>query len=246
MCNSLHLLTPILLSLFLHGSEKEKSKIKMSTGLVLWRPPFWACRGLLLAGSSRFLGPVWLSSLMTTFGVHCLQGPVPSVSESPIRRPWGLGFHVFYPGTSHHCSVPGLHPCWVSCRHLAPRRASLHHMANGTGALSAETSLSPPPAQLSAVQFHSHVRLFATPWSVADQASLSITQLQGLAQTHVHWVTDAIQPSHPLSSPSPLTFNPSQHQGLFKWVSSSHQVAKVLEFQLQHQSFQWTFRTDFL
>ena len=53
-------------------------------------------------------------------------------------------------------------------------------------------------------------------------------------QTHVHWVDDAIQPSHPLLSPSPSTFNLSQHQGLFKWVSSSHQVAKVLEFQLQH------------
>ena len=56
---------------------------------------------------------------------------------------------------------------------------------------------------------------------------------------------DAIQPSHPLSSPSPPAFNLSQHQGLFKWVSSSHQVAKVLELQIQHQSFQWTFRTDF-
>ena len=57
---------------------------------------------------------------------------------------------------------------------------------------------------------------------------------------------DAIQPSHPLSSPSPPAFNLSQHQGLFQWVSFSHQVAKVLEFQLQHQSFQWIFRTDFL
>ena len=65
-------------------------------------------------------------------------------------------------------------------------------------------------------------------------------------QTHVHRVTDAIQPSHSLSSPSPPTLNLSQHQGLFKWVSSSHQVAKVLEFQLQHQSFQWTPRTDLL
>ena len=55
-----------------------------------------------------------------------------------------------------------------------------------------------------------------------------------------------IQPSHPLSSLSPPTFNLSQHQGLFKWVSSSHLMAKVLEFQLQHQSFQWIFRTDFL
>ena len=71
-------------------------------------------------------------------------------------------------------------------------------------------------------------------------------QLPEFTQTHVHWVRDAIQPSHPLSSPSPPDLNLSQHQGLFKWVSSSHQVAKVLEFQLQHQSFQWIFRTDFL
>ena len=63
-------------------------------------------------------------------------------------------------------------------------------------------------------------------------------------QTLLHWVGDTIQPSHPLSSPSPPAFNLSQHQGLFKWVSSSHQVARVLEFQLQHLSFQWTLRTD--
>ena len=62
-------------------------------------------------------------------------------------------------------------------------------------------------------------------------------QLPELTQTHVYWLGDAIQPSHPLSFPSPPAFNLSQHQGLFKWVSSSHQVAKVLEFQLQHQSF---------
>ena len=71
-------------------------------------------------------------------------------------------------------------------------------------------------------------------------------QLLELAQTHVYRIGDAIQPSHPLSSPSPPAFNLSQHQGLFKWVSSSCQVAKVLERQLQHQSFQWIFRTDFL
>ena len=65
-------------------------------------------------------------------------------------------------------------------------------------------------------------------------------------QTHVHRVGDAIQPSHPLLSPSPLAFNLSQHQGLFQRVSSFHQLAKVLEFQLQHQSFQWIFRVDFL
>ena len=69
-------------------------------------------------------------------------------------------------------------------------------------------------------------------------------QLQKFTQTHVHWVGDANQPSGPLSSPSPPAFNLSQHQGLFKWVSSSHQMAKVLEFQLQYQSFQWIFRTE--
>ena len=65
-------------------------------------------------------------------------------------------------------------------------------------------------------------------------------------QTHVHWVCDAIQPSHPLLTPSPPALNLSQHQGLFQWVSSLHQVAKILEFQLQHQSFQWTPRTNLL
>ena len=76
-------------------------------------------------------------------------------------------------------------------------------------------------------------------------------QLLELTQTHVHWVSDAMQPPHPLSSPSLSTFNLSQHQGLFKWVSSSQQVATVLEFQLQHQSLQWysgliSFRMDWL
>ena len=63
-------------------------------------------------------------------------------------------------------------------------------------------------------------------------------------QTHVHQFGDAIQTSHPLSSPSPPASNPSQHQRLFQWVNLSHHVAKVLEFQLQYQSFQWTPRTD--
>ena len=67
--------------------------------------------------------------------------------------------------------------------------------------------------------------------------------LSDFAQIHVHWVSDAIQPSYPLSSPSPPAFNLSQHQDLFQWVGSSHQVAKVLE--LQDQSFQWIFRVDF-
>ena len=70
-------------------------------------------------------------------------------------------------------------------------------------------------------------------------------QLPEFTQTHVHWVGDAIQPPYPLSSPSPAP-SPPQHQSLFQWVNSSHQVAKVLEFQVQHQFFQWTLRTDLL
>ena len=97
------------------------------------------------------------------------------------------------------------------------------------------------------VQFSSVTQLCPTLCDPMDCSTLGFPvhhQLPEFTQIHVHRVDDAIQPSDPLSSPSPPTFNPSQHQGLFKWVSSSHQVAKVLEFPLQHQSFQWTFRTD--
>ena len=96
---------------------------------------------------------------------------------------------------------------------------------------------------LSSGQLLSCVRLFATPWTTARQASCP-SPTPRVYPNLVHWVGDAIQPSHPLSSPSPPIFNHSQHQGLCKWISSYHQVAKVLELQLQHQSFQWIFRTD--
>ena len=98
---------------------------------------------------------------------------------------------------------------------------------------------------VSSVQLLSCVWLFATPWTAAMPGFPVYHQLLELIQTHVHRVGDAIQPSHPLSSPSPA-FNLSQYQDLFQWVSCLHQVAKVLEFQLQHQSFQWIFRIDFL
>ena len=94
-------------------------------------------------------------------------------------------------------------------------------------------------------------------WILCDPMNRSMPgppvhhRLPEFTQTHAYRVGDAIQPSHPLSSPSPSAPNPSQHQGLFQWVNSSHEVAKVLEFQLQHQSFQWipgliSFRMDWL
>jgi len=83
------------------------------------------------------------------------------------------------------------------------------------------------------VQSLSHGRLFVTPWIARSTPRLPVHhKLPEFTQTHVHRVSDAIQPSHPLSSPSPPAPIPSQHQSLFQWLSSSHEVAKVLEFQL--------------
>ena len=99
------------------------------------------------------------------------------------------------------------------------------------------------------IQFSSVAQLCLTVCDLMDRGMPGLPvhhQLQEFTQTHLHWVSDAIQPSHPLSSPSPFAFSLSQHQGLFKWVSTSHEVAKVLDLQLHHQSFQWTPRTDFL
>ena len=101
----------------------------------------------------------------------------------------------------------------------------------------------------SSVQFSSVAQSCLTLCDLMNHSTLGLPvhhQLPEFTQTHVHWVGDAIQPSHPLSSPSPPDPNPSQHQSLFQWVNSLHEVAKVLEFQLQHQSFQWTPRPDLL
>ena len=111
-----------------------------------------------------------------------------------------------------------------------------------------QTGLTPLDFKIS-VQFCSVSQSCLTLWDPMDCSMPGLPahhQLLEFTQTHVHWVGDAIQPSHPLLSPSPPAFNLPQHQGLFKWVCSSYQVAKVLEFQLQDQSFQWTLRTDLL
>ena len=101
----------------------------------------------------------------------------------------------------------------------------------------------------SSVQFSSVAQSCSTlchPMNHSTQGFPVHHQLSKLTETHVHWVRNAIWPSHPLSFPSPPAFNLSQHQDLFKWISPLHQVAKGLEFQLQHQSLQCILRTDFL
>ena len=103
--------------------------------------------------------------------------------------------------------------------------------------------------QSTSVQFSSADLLCPTICNLVNRSMPGLPvhhQLPEFTQTHMHWVGDAIQPSHPLSSPTPPAPNPSQHQGLFQWVNSFHEVAKVLEFQPQHQSFQWTPRTGLL
>ena len=121
---------------------------------------------------------------------------------------------------------------------------STGHPASGGKGPSLERTVPHP-----VVQFRSGPSLFATLCDSRDFSTpgfLAHHQLRELAQTHVHSVSDVIQPSHPLSSPSLPAFTLSQHQGLVQWVSSSLQVNELLEFQLQHQSFQWIFRVDFL
>ena len=115
----------------------------------------------------------------------------------------------------------------------------------GVGGLSWAPGYGSERSQIVAVQSLSRVPLFATPWTAASSPHVQghvgfpvHHQLPEPTQTHVYQVSDAIQPSHPLSSPSPPASILSRHQGLFQWVGSSHQVAKVLELQLQYQSFQ--------
>ena len=120
-------------------------------------------------------------------------------------------------------------------------RAASHHLSVSSFSLKFIHTYSLP----SFLHFSSVTQLCPTHCDPIDCSMPGLPvhhQLPEFTQTHVHRVGDAIQPSHPLSSPCPPALNLSQHQGLFKWVSSWHQVAKGLE--LQHQSFQWTPRID--
>ena len=131
---------------------------------------------------------------------------------------------LYFSWLQHHCRC-WLKP-WIKRRLLLERKAVNHPRQFSSVAQSCPSLCDPMNRSTPGLPVHH--------------------QLLESTQTHVHRVGDAIQPSYPPSSPSPPAPNPSQHQGLFQWVSSSHQVAKVLEFQLQHQSFQCTPKTDLL
>ena len=130
-----------------------------------------------------------------------------------------------------HTRLPCLSPSPRACSNLCPFSQWCH------------------PTISSSVQFSSVAQSCPTLCNSMNRSTPGLPvhhQLLEFTKTQVHRVSDAIQPSHPLLSPSPPAPNPSQHQAFFQWVNSSYEVAKVLEFQLQHQSFQWTPRTDLL
>ena len=134
--------------------------------------------------------------------------------------------------------------------HLPPdpsycRKRLINKCQNILGTFHMPSCLIPFIIQFSSIQSLSRVQL-CDPMNRSTPGPPVNHQLPEFTQTQVHRVSDAIQPSHPLSSPSPPAPNPSQHQGLFQSVNSSHEVSKVLEFQPQHHSFQRTPRTHLL
>ena len=196
---------------------------------------------------------LWISALIILSGWNCHTHPTsrPPPPTLPTQSSWS-----FLPFGSESSRSP-LRACGLElhiCTHICH---STHHIEE-------QLSLSDSVNQLWVVEAQRYIFYFWILQFSSVQFSRSVVsdslqphephmpglpvlhQLLESTQTHVRWVGDAIQPSHPLLSPSPPALNLSQHQSLFKWVSSSLEVAKVLEFQLQHQSFQWTPRTGLL
>ena len=209
------------------------------SSILAWRITWKKQAGRLLSMESQRVRHDWETSTLI-FILHlmwikliCL-----CVCVCPWSHTWGKLQHHNWNKQDNYHSPP---------MEIGKQRISFRNMnwKQNITLLPSESIIHP---QFSSVHLLSRVQLFATPWIPAHQASLSISNSQSpeFTQTHVHRVSNAIQLSHPLSSPSPPAPNPSQHQGLFKWVSSSHEVAKVWEFQPQHQSFRWTPRTDLL
>ena len=196
-----------------------------SVAKILWKASTCKERHRTMAHDSALLHSLFLTSSLSS-ELPC----TPNVCDNPL----------YLVKEQSHCKLTVLR--------LSNLLFSTHHTLLFSNLLKTPSSLdhpiSPYPSTLCwlhfalPVQFSSVAQLYPTLCNPMDCSMPGLPvhyQLPEFTQTHVHWIGDAIQPSHPLSSPSPPTFNLSQHQGLFRWVSSSHLVAKVLEFQLQHQ-----------
>ena len=199
---------------------------------LAWKIPWTEEPGRLQSMGSLRVRHNWVTSLSLFTFMH-----------------WGRKWQptsVFLPGESRDRGA-----WWAAVYGVAQSRTGLKRLSSSSSDIQLNFCTY-------TVQIISHINVYLVQFSTQscptlckpmDSSTLGLPvhhQLPEFTQTHVHWVSDATQPSHPLSSPSPPAFNVSQHHGLFKWLSKSYQVAKVLEFQLQHQSFQWTLRTDLL
>ena len=201
------------------------------------------------------------SSNPTITKIQSTQGTRYGPSDTPApSHTYALGAttHLLLPyqsqpkprGRRHEVSLTwaflGTH--WCKYCMLTDRNTVLTLQAE-CGILEGNCFFSYDVSSLSSVQFSLVAQSWLTLCNPMNRSTPGLPvhhQLPESTQTHAHRLRDAIQASHPLSSPSPPVPNPSQHQGLFQWVNSSHEVANVLEFQLQHQSFQWTPRTDLI
>ena len=189
-----------------------------------------------------------------------IKSPMGLPDDSVVKNPpANAGDAGFIPGLWRSPREGNGNPLWYSCLENPTDRgawwASVHGATKSQTWLSdwactcTHTPTTSPIHKIKIIQFSSVAQSCPTLCDAMNRSTPGLPvhhKLPESTQTHVHRVGDALQSSHPLSSPSPPALNPSQHQGLFQWVNSSHQVAKVLEFQLQHQSLQWTPRNDLL
>ena len=202
--------------------EKEQWPCKKLTQTCLWvSRSLWrrcgsamaCCRVRSIECSSACIGPFEGGQLYRHYLYHSLASGQITGREHSLPIPHKIGLKIYW------------------AQHIKTRPSFLLSQSLLSGSFLKPLILL--YQRTDRLKTESNCLTFVTPLTACITPVLPVDhQLPEFTQTHVHWVGDAIQLSHPLSSPSPLTFNLTQHQGLFKWVSSSHHVAKVLEFQL--------------
>ena len=206
----------------------------------------------------------FFDAVVEIFVWSCLELRREKSAMASMERRWDWSWCSVHPGVSMSKSrelrIRGGHCPWTTmhlvkvCLSLASKTVSRKPCAIGLAKLfqsySVKASALSTLGKFSLQSSHccsvaNSCLTLCNPMNCSMPGSPVLHYLLEFAQIYIHWVSDSIQPSHPLLPPSPFAFNLSQHPGLFQWIGSSHQVAKVLELQLQHQSFQWVFGVDF-
>ena len=206
----------------------------------------------------------FFDAVVEIFVWSCLELRREKSAMASVERRWDWSWCSVHPGVSMSKSrelrIRGGHCPWTTmhlvkvCLSLASKTVSRKPCAIGLAKLfqsySVKASALSTLGKFSLQSSHccsvaNSCLTLCNPMNCSMPGSPVLHYLLEFAQIYIHWVSDSIHPSHPLLPPSPFAFNLSQHPGLFQWIGSSHQVAKVLELQLQHQSFQWVFGVDF-